>query len=76
MTSINASLPVSSYSPLDGLQPTVWMNQSCSFSFLGQVVRVASAGSGRLDNTDAVRAHYPYFFVVDMKNVSSELLGR
>lgn len=39
------------------------------FSFLGRVVRIARAGSGRLQNTDVDRARYPNYFVVDMKSV-------
>lgn len=39
------------------------------FSFMGRVVRVARAASGRLQNTDEYRNDYPYYFVVDMKTV-------
>lgn len=39
------------------------------FSFLGRVVRVARAKSGRLRNTDVQRGRYPYYFVVDMETV-------
>ena len=37
------------------------------FSFRGRVVRIARAGSGRLQNTDAARDRYPYYCVVEMK---------
>jgi len=39
------------------------------FSFLGQVVRIARAGSGRLQNTDSDQDRYPHYFVVDMTSV-------
>jgi hypothetical protein len=35
------------------------------FSYLGRVVRVAKAASGRCENRDKYRVAYPYYFVID-----------
>jgi hypothetical protein len=37
------------------------------FSFLGRVVWVARAGSGRLQNTGRNRGRYPNYFIVDLR---------